>query len=176
MKVGTRVVFTIFVLIILVICALIIVGGLGLISTSSIQALFNGFLNSNYKYVWVGIAAVLFVVGVCLLFFRVGTKDPDTVELVSTVDGDVSISIGAIEELAARYLAGVSGIIVQKIRVNPVSAGVIKLTFYICVKAGVEMPAITEQVRADSMEYIQKYSGLNVNSVSIKIMPVKNAK
>ncbi len=174
MKVGTRVVFSIFIVIILVICAAIIISALGLIPEAYAVNLFNSFTNGTYKYLWAAVAAVLFIAGVCLLFFRSGQSEPEMVELTSSTEGSVKIYVSAIEELETRYLAEITGIIVQKIKVKPVSAGVIKLVLNICVRPEVEIPSTTEQISKGSVEYIGKYSGLTVSAVDIKIMPIKN--
>ena len=174
MKVGTRIVFSLFIIVILAACAAIIVSALGFVDIQHAQGLMNGFLYSDYKYIWAGAAAVLFVAGVALLFFGTKKAEPETVELLQTAECSVSITLAAIEELAARYLAGITGVLVQKIAVHAVSAGVIKVVLHLCVKPGVEIPGVTEQIRKEAAEYIDKFSGLTVNNVEIRIMPLKN--
>ena len=173
MKIGTRIIFTLFMVIILAVCACIIVSALGFVDISHAEALLNGFLYTDYKYIWAGAAALIFVVGVILLFFR-KKAEPKSVVVLKNEDGSVSITIDAIIELASRYLSGITGIVVEKIKISVITAGSIKVIIDLGVKQGVEIPAITAQIRTEIAEYILNYSGLTVNEVEIRVVPIKN--
>ena len=175
MRVGTRILFSLFIVIILVICAGIIVASLGLIDGLYAEGLLFGFLYTDYKYIWAGAAAVMFVVGVILLFFRSGKSEPRSVILSENSDGNVTITIAAVEELEARYLSSITGVIVQKIRVYAEASGTIKTSLELCVKPGVEIPNVTAQIKTEIVEYIRTYTGLETVEAAIRIMPMKNS-
>jgi len=175
MSVGTRIVFSIFILIILAFCAAIFLSVLELIDPAILEPLWNAFTHSVGKYVCAAVAAVLFVVGVCLLFF--GSKKPvaPTVTLTESADGSVSLTVQAVEELALRCLTEQQGIVVQKITVIPaahVNANV-KLIVQYCTKPGIELPGLSEKLKGDLKQYLEKYAGLTTGSVELQIEPYK---
>lgn len=57
MKVGTRIVFSILMLAIIGVCALIITAALGYIAPQNIEMLYNGFIFGGYSYIWAIAAA-----------------------------------------------------------------------------------------------------------------------
>ena len=173
MRVGTRIVFSLFILIILVLCAFVLLVCLGFLPMEMAQALFYGFSGTSYKYIWAGVAAVLFVVGVCLLFFGSKRAEPEFVLLNENVEGSVSVSVSAIEELALRYLAGETGVLVQRVKIGAIGQGQIKVKLYLSAKPGVEMPAVTEKISQGIKDYLAKYVGVIVSGVHIHMMPLK---
>ena len=175
MGVGTRIVYSLFMILIIAVCLLVILAALGVFPAQAVEALIGGFINTGYKYVWVAVAAVLVIVAVPLLFF--GSKKaavPTSVLLSESVDGSVSVTIGALKELASRYLNEVYGIITQNIEIRPLSDRQVRVNLYLSTKPDVEVPEITKTVTDGIKEYIEKYSGISATYVGIKIMPVKN--
>ena len=106
MGVGTRVVFSIFLLLVIGVCGIIIFAALGGFPEENMMELFRGFTETNFRFIWLGAAAVMLVVAVCLLFFGIRHREtaPETILLHALADGSVSISIGAMQELIGRYL------------------------------------------------------------------------
>lgn len=112
MGVGTRVVFSVFLLLVIGVCGIIIFAALGGFPAENMMELFRGFTETNFRFIWLGAAAVMLVVAVCLLFFGIRHREtaPETILLHALADGSVSISVGAMQELTGRYLNTVKGI------------------------------------------------------------------
>ena len=174
MGVGTRIIFTLFILVILALCAGVFLTTLGLIDYAAVEPIVNAFTDPVGKYACAGVAAVLFVVGVCLLFFGIKKSAPAHVELVSDANGSVCLTLQAIEELALRCLTEITGITVQKIVIIPAAAAAnVKIRVEFCVKSGVEMPGLSENIKKKLSEYVKKYSGVTVDMIDLNIVPYK---
>jgi len=174
MGVGTRIIFTLFILIILALCAGVFLTTLGLIDYAAVEPIVNAFTDPVGKYACAGVAVVLFVVGVCLLFFGIKKAAPAQVTLVSDANGSVNLTLQAIEELSMRCLTEVSGIIVQKIVIIPAAAMAnVKIRVEFCVKAGVEMPGLSENIKKKLSDYVKQYSGVTVDAIDLSIVPYK---
>lgn len=120
MGVGTRIVFTFFLLIVMALCVAIILASFGAFAQADLIALWEGFLNTGYKYIWAAAALVLFITALCLMFFGIRSKTPEprAVVLEAGVDSSVSITLDALRELAARYLKDVPGILTNRIHLR----------------------------------------------------------
>ena len=81
MGVGTRIVFTIFLCIVMALCVAVIFASFGGFAEADMQALWNGFLNTGYKYIWAAAALVLFITALCLAFFGSAAKVPSPKQL-----------------------------------------------------------------------------------------------
>lgn len=175
MKVGTRIVFSIFILMILAVCAAVFLSTLELIDPAVLQPVWNAFTDPVGKYVCAGVAIILFVVGVCLLFFGSGKSEPATVTLITNPEGSVMLSIQAVEELALRCLTEERGIVVQKVRITPsahMNANV-KVRVEYCVKSGVEIPSLSEKIRESLKQYLEQYAGLTAGVIELQVQPYK---
>ena len=174
MSVGTRIVFTLFILVILALCAGVFLTTLGLIDYAIVEPVVNAFTDPVGKFVCAAVAIVLFVVGVCLLFFGIKKSAPAQVTLVADANGSVNLTVQALEELALRCLTEVNGIIVQKIVIIPATAAAnIKIRVEFSVKPGVEMPGLSESIKKKLSEYVKKYSGVTVDAIDINVVPYK---
>ena len=70
MSVGTRIVFSLFLIVILGICGLILAASFGAFTTEDILALVRGFTETGFKYIWAAAALLLGIIAICLLFFH----------------------------------------------------------------------------------------------------------
>lgn len=173
MGVGTRIIFSILILIIIAVCVGIICAAFGAFDIAQLEGVFRGFTHTGYKYIWASAAALLLIVSVCLLFFGVKKPEETAVLLMNTADGSVSVTLAAIEELAQRYLNEIYGIYTQKIMLHTVCDRQIRMRLYISVKPEVEMPQITSNITEGIKTYIEKYSGISANTVDIRILPIR---
>lgn len=174
MKIGTRVVFTLFLLVVLALCAGVLVTTLGLVEYAAVEPIVNAFTDPVGRYACAGVAAVLFVVGVCLMFFGGKKAEPMQVTLRTDANGSVVLTVKAIEELAMRCLTEVSGILVERIAIQPaVGTANVKITVRFSVKAGVKMPNLSETIRTKLAEYIKQYSGVTADVIDLCIVPFK---
>jgi len=176
MGVGTRIVFTLFLVVIIAMCVVVCLAALNVISTAQIERLYNGFIGTNYRYIYAGVAVVLAIVALCLMFFgRKGrTVEPTTVVLEASADGSVHVSVDALKELCARYLNTVSGIIVQKITIHPVGDRNVRADIDIAVRPMTEVPVTSKEISDGIRTYVEQYSGIMVSDVRIRIQAIKD--
>lgn len=174
MSVGTRIIFSIFILIILAVCAAVFLSVLELIDPAILQPVWNAFTDPVGKYVCAGVAAVLFVVGVCLLFFGSKKSAPPVVTLKNDPDGSVCLTVQAVEELALRCLTEVQGVTVQKIRITPAQVNAnVKVRVEYSVKNGVEIPGLSEKMKESLKQYLEQYAGVTAGVVELQVQPFK---
>jgi len=174
MRVGTRIIFSIFILIILALCAAVFLSVLELIDPAILQPIWNAFTDPVGKYACAAVAVVLFVVGVCLLFFGSKKAAPSMVTLTSGPDGSVSLTVQAVEELALRCVTEIQGITVQKIQITPAHINAnVKVKVEYCVKNGVEIPGLSEKIKEELKQYLEKYAGITVGVVELQVVPYK---
>ncbi len=173
MRAGTRVVFTLYILIILTICVAICLAVFGFFGTDSIEGLYYGFTASSYKYIWAAAALVMFVIGVCLLFFGIRKKEPSSIILSSQQEGSVGISVKAVEEVSERCLSEIDGIIVQRLLIKNSGDAACAIKLILSVKPEIEIPATSTIVKDQLKDYVEKYTGLNVKGIDIKFVPIK---
>lgn len=175
MGIGTRIVFTIFLLIVMALCVAIILASFGGFARADLVALLNGFLDTGYKYIWAGAALLLFVTAACLMFFgiRGNGGEEKAVILETGLEGSVSITLDALKELAARYLKDVSGIITTGIDVKVVGERNVRLKLELSARPELEIPAATRQINTEIKDYVSKYSGIEISHVEIAMQPLK---
>ena len=175
MRLGTRIVFSLFLLVVMGICVLVVLAVFGAITAENVIGLTNGFLETGYKFIWAAAALVLFICALCLLFFGSNSKEPTlkSVVLATSTDGTIEISTDALRELADTYLKDISGIFVQKIVVHAKEYRSLRITVYLSVRKEVEIPMITAQISQGIREYIETFSGIEASEVMIRVMPNK---
>ena len=174
MRVGTRIIFSIFILIILAVCAAVFLTVLELIDPEILQPIWNAFTDPVGKYACAAVAVVLFVIGVSLLFFGTKKAAPSMVTLVNNPDGSVSLTVQAVEELTLRCVTEIQGITVQKIQITPANVNAnVRVKVEYCVKNGVEIPGLSEKIKVTIKEYLEKYAGITAGVVELQVVPYK---
>jgi len=173
MRVGTRVLLSLFLLLVMAVCVLIILAAFGVVSSANVVALAEGFTETEYKYIWAGVALALIVVAIPLLFFGIKKDEPSSVTLASSTEGRVDITVEALKELAHCYLKDITEVIVQRVVVVPVSYRTLRMEIYLSVRTGAEIPAITTKISEEMRAYVEKFAGVLANQVTIFVLPQK---
>ena len=156
MGIGTRIVFTIFLLIVMALCVAIILASFGGFARADLVALLNGFLDTGYKYIWAGAALLLFVTAACLMFFgiRGNGGEEKAVILETGLEGSVSITLDGID-------------------VKVVGERNVRLKLELSARPELEIPAATRQINTEIKDYVSKYSGIEISHVEIAMQPLK---
>jgi len=175
MSVGTRIIFSLFVLLMAAVCIFICLTSLGVLAEDDLLAMVGGITADNgLQYAWAAGTLVLAVVGLILLFFGIGKKKtPSQVMLVCGEGCQVLVSTEALRELAMRCLATNQELTVQKLQVLPGEERTAKLHMEAAVKAETVIPDVTAQVSQKLKEYFAQYCGLELVLVDIKILPAR---
>lgn len=173
MGVGTRIIFTIFMLVILCVFGLLAAAVFGLISSDAVSTAVNYILYGELRYVWAGIAIVIAILAVALMFFGIKKKAPDTVTLIAGEKGSVHITIDAMEELARRFLAEIQGIEVNRISIRTIGPASVRVNIAVSVMKDVVIPEVTNNITEGMKYHLEKYAGIDAGFVAIKVLPQK---
>ena len=175
MSVGTRIVLSLFLIVIIAVCGLIIAATFGAFSADDIWALTAGFTETAYKYIWAAAAMLIALVAVCLLFFRSKKDAPaNAVMLETSEEGTVALTVDAIKELVNTYLKNISGLTVQRIEVLPVDFKKVRLNLAVAIRAEIPMHELVKQISDEVKVYVDTYAGVAAEQVNIKVMPQKS--
>ena len=172
MKAGTRIIFSLVMLIVAAMCAAVILTFFGVFSRENVDMLYEGFF-SGYGYIWAIAAGVLGVICVCLLFFGIGKKKADTIVMSLGDDGSVEITIDAFKELITRYLESRTDIVIQRIIVKPTAQNCAKITLKLSAKPEVSIPDAAGEIKTGLKDYLDTYSGINAENISMTIEPFR---
>lgn len=173
MSVGTRIVFSLFLIVILGICGLILAASFGAFAAEDILALAHGFTETGFKYIWAAAALLLGIVAIALLFFHSKEAPVNAVVLDTSADGSIAVTIEALRELANNYLKNVQGIVIQRIEIHPLGYKSLRLNLAISVRQEVQVPELSKRISEEIKSYIETYSGISADQVFIKILPLK---
>ena len=173
MSVGTRIVFSLFLIVILGICGLILAASFGAFTTEDILALVRGFTETGFKYIWAAAALLLGIIAICLLFFHSKEAPVNAVVLDTSADGSVAVTTEALRELPNNYLKNVQGIVIQRIEIHSLGYKSLRLNLAISVRQEVQVPELSKRISEEIKSYIETYSGISADQVFIKILPLK---
>ena len=174
MRAGTRVVFSLLMIIFIAVCAYVFCVGMGFID--GYVFVLEKDTDMLIRYIVSIAAVVLALIAFCLLFFRAGKKDRagNRVVLTQTEGASISVTTEAIKELASNYLKGIDGVTVQNIHIKPVSEKGIAVNSSLSVQKEIQIPQITQKITEEIKTYIELYSGATVENVNLSIQPQKN--
>ncbi len=176
MGVGTRIIFTLFLLVILTACVFTALSAFNIIDDYAFTRIIGSF--DEYRLYWGIAAAVLFVVGFPLIFFGSPKKKrrADGIYQKTSETGGVYLTVPALTDLCARYLSSITEISVSRIGVMPQEDKTLKIDCDISMKPETDIPLMTEKIDREMREYIERYSGVNVSAVNIRVLPFKQPK
>ena len=176
MKIGTRIVFTLYILCVILVCAFLIAGAVNASVGQAISSLImTGLISGGfYPILWIIIAAVFAIVGIFLLFFGIKKSEPRVAVVTQTTDGTVFIALDAIEELVRRFLKDITTVTTNHISIHGGdSAAGVSIAITLSVKPEVIIPETTQQVQEGVKYYVEKYSGITVLNVKTTVEPLK---
>lgn len=177
MKAGTRVLFTIFLIIIIAACLFVIATLFGLVDTSYISDVAYTMTSDamGLKILYAAIAVVLIIIALILMFFGIRKGQPKTVCVASTENGNVVITVKALEELVDRYLGHMKHL--KEVRQKVISYNeYIVSDVQIEVEYGVEIPPLTKELQDGLKEELEKLTGITVQQVRVSVMNIMEGK
>lgn len=176
MKVSTRIIFTIYLLVVVALCLFVLGIIFGLLPAVSLSQVTDTVMNGGiwFKALYVCIFGVMLVAGVCLMFFGIRKEQPKTAVIASFESGKISIAISALEELAAKFVKQTGAIKGVGIKVVPVGDGV-EINVKISILPDVSIPQITQDLQAGLINYIETYSGIKVAQAKVMVTSIDEA-
>lgn len=174
MKTSTRIIFSIYILCVVAMSAFLIVGTFEPAVSLAICNMVTYLYPFNiWTVVWIVVAALFLIVGICLLFFGANKKKSAKAMVSSVADGSISIAFSTIDELSKRYLSGIDGIIINSVGTSSATPGQVDLISDISMKGETTIPEVTEKIKEELKAYIENYTGLIVGQVKISVTPLR---
>ena len=173
MGVGTRIVFTVFMLVVLCLLLLVAATAFDLFDEASVEATVNYFAYGSLRYLWAACAVILAVIAVALIFFGIRKKEADSVILTAGEGGSVVITLEAMEEVTRRYLSEVKGIDTKKIGIKTIGPGCIRVNLALSVQKDIVIPEVTQGITEGLKYYVEKFTGIEAGYIGIRIIAQK---
>jgi uncharacterized alkaline shock family protein YloU len=173
MKVGTRIVFTVYILIVVVLSLFLLAALFGLADASLLNAAVNTISggSSGYQFLYAAILIVLVIAGIALLFFGVRKETPKTARIADFDNGSILITVKALEELVEKYIREAKDVKGTQIRVVSYT-DYIDIFVELMVKPDADIPELTKSVQSGLTEEIQAHTGIAVRKNKIIVMSI----
>ena len=163
MKVSTRIVFTIYLLVVIAACLYVLATFLGLLPQENFNSIATSLSGGNawLRILAFVILAVVVVVSFSLMFFGIKKEKQKTALIASYESGTISIAVSALEDLAKKFVKQTEFVKGETIKVLTLGEEV-ELDLKIKILPEVNMPRITQEMQSGLIQYIETYSGIKV--------------
>lgn len=176
MSVGMRVLFTIF--LVVIICALVFVllAMFGFIGSSLLESVFATALHGGfwYKFAYAAICVVMIVIAFILMFFGSHKRPPAVARIAEFNGGTIVITTKAIEELIQREITNTPEI--KAAHTHVTSFGdYIDIKTNLSLLPGENIPDITKTLQNKLQDDIQKQTGIQIRDMKITVTDVADS-
>lgn len=176
MKVSTRIILTIYLIVIILFCAFMLLTMFNVIPQDNLVLAVRTILEGGvgYKILYVIIFAALIVFGFILMFFGPGKKSK-TATVSTFENGKIQISVNAIVQLTKKYLSEYENLKEEKINVI-FKKDTANLYLNLTAVSGTDIPAVTDMLQKGLSEYIFSHAGIKLNNIKILISSISEEK
>ena len=174
MKVSTRIIFTIYLIVVILICAFLLASMFNLVQSDHLILSIKTMLSGATEYIalYTCIFVVMIVVGFILMFFVIRSNKPKTAVLSSFDGGKIVISVNAIEQLAKKYIKEFDYVKEEKISIFVKKNNTTEINVKVQVYPEINIPVISEKLRAGLVDYVRTHSGIVVSDAKVVITSV----
>lgn len=132
----------------------------------------NWYFNSLSNRWVVGICAVAaFIAGLVILFYQISARPPVGTHILGTEQGEVSISLTALETMVKKAAFQIHGVREVKPLIKIIPAGVAVLIKTALVP-GTVVPEAAQEIQTGVKTFLEKMAGLNVVEVKVLVTEV----
>ena len=173
MKVSTRIVFSIYLLVVIAACLYVLAALVGLLPQEQLTQIATSLSGGNawLRILAFVILAVIVVVSFSLLFFGI-RKEKQKAALIASYDsGTISIAVSALEDLAKKFVKQTGSVKGEAIKVLTLGEEV-EVDLKIKILPEVNMPQITQELQSGLIQYIETYSGIKVARAKVMIASI----
>ncbi|MEI6101063.1 MAG: alkaline shock response membrane anchor protein AmaP [Eubacteriales bacterium] len=173
MKVSTRIIFSIYLLLVIGLCLYFLATMFGLLAQDGLLQVVTTIVDGSiwFKVLYTAIFGVVLVAGICLLFFGIRKEEPKTAVVASVESGKISIAISALEELAAKFIKQTESIKGVAIKIHSLVDSV-DVDVKISVLPEVSIPEVTQNLQSGLIAYMEAYSGIKVRAARIMVASI----
>lgn len=176
MKAGTRVVFTFYLIVVILIFLFFLATMFGLLDASILNNITGTMINgaTGFQILYGALFAVMVIVGIALMFFGIKKEAPKTARVAEFERGSIVITVKAIEELIEKFVREAEDVRGVNIRVTSYMDA-IDIGVELSVKPDTDIPQLTEELQTGLTEYIQKHTGIAVRKNNIMVLSIDDA-
>lgn len=178
MKFGTRIVFSAFIIIVVIFCFFLLgtlIGAVDIAMLNDIVGTMGKSGELGYKFLYGVVLVAMIGVGICLLFFGMIKETPKTATVAVLENGSILISVKAVEDLVQKYIREKPN--VKGIHTRVISHGeTVEIKLEISVVKDTDIPTFTKELQQGLTEYVQKTTGLTVDKNEIMVITVDDHK
>jgi len=173
MKTGTRVLLTIYLIVIILAFLFLLATMFGLVSPSIMQGVTSTMTDGGigYKALYAAVAIVMIIVAFVLMFFGAGKTAPKTARIAVFENGNILITVRAIEELIEKYVREFHDVNGLNTKVGSFDS-YIEIDIEISTVPEANIPELTRTLKEGLTENIQKHTGITVNKTNVKVMEI----
>ncbi|MGI6152409.1 MAG: alkaline shock response membrane anchor protein AmaP [Christensenellaceae bacterium] len=176
MKVGTRILLTVFLIVIILLCLFLIGTMAGFFHSSYLEGAVSTMLHGamGYQAIYITVFIVIIVLCLALMFFGTGKQTPKTANIAIFESGSIVITVRAIEELVEKYVRETRD--VKGLKSNVLSyTDYININLEVSVLPDIDIPALTKNLQDGLRENIQTLTGITVKNIKIMVMEIDDA-
>lgn len=165
-----RLLLALYILIVIFIFGTVIGCAIGLIDISyPILWITSLYSDNTVQLIVIVACAIMLIFSFLLMFVRRKSKSARTRVISSSAEGNIEISINALEEIVKRFFSGIHGVRSATIDVSEKREG-------ICVQAkitivpGTNVPELTKNVQSELKTNVEMLSGVNIKSIKVIVV------
>ena len=171
MGVGTRILLTIYLLLIMGVCVFIILATTNVVDykvTEDMLYLFN--TSQTTRIVAFIVCVVVIIISLILMFFGIRKGKDKLIRIREEQDGTYQVSIRTIEEIASRAYGSMMEITKSHLRAKYSHAkGGLSILSIMEVKPNVNIPELTKKVSELIKQDVEQYTGLTVAKINLNV-------
>lgn len=175
MKVSTRIILTIYLVVVILLCAFLLTTATGLISPDYLAGAVGTVINGDitYKIIYAAACAVMIILGFVIMFFGIRGNKKNIV-LKNSQNGKICIGIAAVEELAVKYIK--SNPLVKSINIKTRSVkNMPDISMKVSVPCETDITAITDSLQTGLGEYLERHLGVKAKNIEINVVQIDTA-
>ena len=177
MKVGTRVVLTIYLIAVIVLCGFVLAMIAGLLPASNLTDFAYTAANGDiwFKILYAVIGIVVIIVSFMLMFFGLGKAPaPKTAQVATFESGSIVITVKAVEELVERFVHQDKNI--KGLKTNVISnQDSLDINLDVSVLPEADIPQVTKDLQQGLSAHIQQHTGIVVSQVKIVVSGIRES-
>ncbi len=171
MGVGTRILLTIYLLLIMGVCVFIILATTNVVDYKVTEDMLYGFNTSQTtRIVAFIVCVVVIIVSLILMFFGIRKGKDKLIRIREEQDGTYQVSIRTIEEIASRAYGSMMEITKSHLRAKYSHAkGGLTIQAVLEVKPNVNIPELTKRISELVKQDVEQYTGLTVAKINLNV-------
>lgn len=121
------------------------------------------------QLIWVGVALVVFVVSIILLFLELQRSSGRRIHVPQVTDGNVAVSEDAITQCLDRTISQIADVVRVKPRVSAGKGNLIDVFIGLETNPEVNVPQKTQEVIGAAKQVMEQQMGLQVGKVQVHL-------